>query len=315
MNKTVLVTGGAGFIGSHIVEGYLKKALDVVIVDNLVSGYISNIEHLLSNDRVTFYKSDIRDKEALKNIFHKHNISIINHHAAQKSVPYSVDEPFYDLDNNIIGLLNLIEMTKINKIQNFIYISSGGALSKEIIDKNISKETDYPQLMSPYAITKFAGENYLKIYSKIYDFGYTILRYGNVYGPRQVAEGECGVIPIFVNNILEKKDSLLTTYEDMPRGCTRDYIYISDVVDINMIVSEKICNDTFNISSGREEYILDIYNVIQEVFQSSQRIIKKPPRVGDVKRSVLDISYVKDVLGWSPKVSLIDGIKLLKDYI
>ena len=314
MNKTVLLTGGAGFIGSHVVESYFREGYIVVIVDNLSSGYLKNIESLIDNKNIFFYNVDIRDKESLENIFKTHKPSIINHHAAQKSVPYSMEDPIYDLSVNLQGLLNILSLVAYYKIDNFIYISSGGALSKKIIKDEKSKETDFPQLKSPYAITKFSGENYIKIYSKLYDFKFTILRYGNVYGPRQVPAGECGVIPIFINNILEGKESILTTYEDMKRGCTRDYINVKDVADINMIATRNPTNEVFNISTGNELYILDIYEEIKEVFHSDLGINIKGPRIGDIRRSVLDISKVKSMLGWEPKISLKEGLKDLYDF-
>ncbi len=314
MDKTVLITGGAGFIGSHLVQSYFNEGYTVVVVDNLSSGYLENIKNLIDNKKVFFYNVDIRDSNSLENIFKTHKPSIINHHAAQKSVPYSIEDPVYDLSLNLQSLLNILSLVKIYKIENFIYISSGGALSKEIIGNEKSKETDFPQLKSPYAITKFSGENYIKIYSEIYDFKYTILRYGNVYGPRQVAAGECGVIPIFVNNILDGIESTLMTYDDMKKGCTRDYINVKDVADINMIVSKNPTNDVFNISSGNEIPILDIYNNIKEVFHSDLKINITGPRIGDVKRSVLDISKVKSTLNWQPKISLKEGLQDLYNY-
>lgn len=189
MVKTVLLTGGAGFIGSHIAEDYVKSGYKVVIVDNLSSGKIENIKELVNTGAVSFYNIDIRNSKELQEVFEKHKPDIINHHAAQKSVPYSVENPIVDIEINGIGLLNLLMLTKKYPIQNFIYISSGGALSKKIEGDEKSKETDKPQLVSPYAITKFAGENYVKLYAELNNFNYTILRYANVYGPRQIADG------------------------------------------------------------------------------------------------------------------------------
>ena len=315
MENTVLVTGGAGFIGSHLSEAYLNEGYKVVIVDNLSSGSIENISGIIGNERLTLCKVDIRDRERLQEVFEYHKPNIVNHHAAQKSVSYSVDNPLYDLDVNGKGLLNLLKISGKYNVKNFIYVSSGGALSKEISDNETSSETDMPQLMSPYAINKFSGEKYLEIYSKLYGFEYTILRYANVYGPRQIADGECGVIPIFVNNILAGKDSILMTYEDMPRGCTRDYVYVSDVITANMLSTIKPINTVINIGSGKEEYILDIYFMIQKVFNSKCNIEIKGPRIGDVRRSVLNISRASELLGWEQKINLQKGIELLKEYI
>lgn len=315
MKETILVTGGAGFIGSHICERYVKEGHKVIIVDNLSSGKYQNIENLLNEDDVFFYSIDIVDKNALEEIFKKHHPSVINHHAAQKSVPYSVENPIYDLEINLIGLLNLITLSEHYSIRNFIYVSSGGALSKEISGNDKSEETDTPQLISPYAITKFAGEHYIKLYSKLYNFNFTILRYANVYGPRQIADGECGVIPIFVDNILAEKDSTLMTYPDMPKGCTRDYVYISDIVEANVLCLAKKVNDVINIGSSNEEKILDIYYTIREVFNSNSSIHIQGPRLGDIKRSVLSNTKAKKLIGWAPQVSLKEGIETLRNYI
>ena len=191
----------------------------------------------------------------------------------------------------------------------------GGALSKDITGCEKSRECDTPQLKSPYGITKFAGENYLKLYSELFNFEYTILRYANIYGPRQSADGECGVIPIFVNNILSNKRSVLMTYDDMPNGCTRDYVFIDDIVDINMRTTERCVNDVINIGSGQEVFILDIYKLIEKVFGTEIGIDIKGQRKGDVKRSVLDSTYAKEKTGWQPTISLEEGLKKLHFYL
>jgi len=315
MKETILVTGGAGFIGSHICERYVKEGHNVVIVDNLSSGRHENIERLLKKEGVYFYQLDILDKKKLEEVFQKHRPTVINHHAAQKSVPDSVENPTNDLKINLMGLINLITLAQQFPIQNFIYVSSGGALSKEIIGNEKSEETDIPQLISPYAITKFAGEQYIKIYSELYKFNFSILRYANVYGPRQIGDGECGVIPIFVDNILNQKYSILMTYPDMPRGCTRDYVYISDIVEANVLCLERKVNDIINIASGNEIGILDIYYTIREAFNSNLPIHVRGPRLGDVKRSVLNYKKAKELIGWEPRIDLKEGARSLKDYI
>lgn len=310
----VLLTGGAGFIGSHIAEAYVKAGYEVIIIDNLISGKIKNISNILQTDNVYFYKTDIKDKKSLEKIFYKHRPDIINHHAAQKSVVGSVEEPIFDAEVNIIGLLNLLDIVKDFNIKNFIYISSGGALSKEIKHNEKSKESDIPQLKSPYAISKYTGEKYIELYSNMYNFDYTILRYSNVYGPRQIPDGECGVIPIFISNILNNKKSTLFTYEDMPRGCSRDYVYVSDVVEINLLVTENSLNSVANVSSGNEVYILDIYNMIQEKFKVDIPILISGPRKGDIKRSVLDNKFITTKTNWAPKINMEQGIELLRKY-
>lgn len=308
---TIVVTGGAGFIGSHLVDEYLKRGYEVVVIDNLSTGTMKNLRNATKYDTFHFYQVDIQDMNAMKQVFEKYRPTIINHHAAQKSIPMSIEDPVYDMRINGIGLLNLIVLAKKYAIQNFIYVSSGGALSKEIIGDEKSKETDWPQQQSSYAITKFAGENYIRMYAKLYGFDYTILRYANVYGPRQTMDGECGVVPIFINNILHDRSSILMTYEDMPEGCTRDYIFVGDVVDINMRVTTYCLNDTINIGSGREITIMDIYRTIERVYGKNIEIQVKGPRIGDVRRSVLDYSRAKKRTGWEPKTTFEEGIKII----
>lgn len=315
MKKIVLVTGGAGFIGSHVVEGYIKEGFKVVVVDNLSTGKLENIQGVIDTESVVFCKTDIRDKEELDKIFDKYRPEYVNHHAAQKSVPYSVENPQYDLDVNLKGFLNLLEMINKYNVKNVILVSSGGALSKEIVGNEKSFEDDVPQLLSPYAITKFSMEKYVEIYARKYGFDYSVLRYANVYGPRQDADGECGVIPIFVNNILENKKSYLMTYEDMKRGCTRDYVFVSDIVKANLMASYNPVNTVVNIASGLEQPILDIYEKIVEIFDAEKKIEIVGPREGDVRRSVLDATKANKLLKWKYKIDLEEGLLLLRDYL
>ncbi len=313
--QRVLLTGGAGFIGSHLTKRYVDEGYDTIVVDNLSSGKYNNIKEFESRPNFHFEKLDITDKEALRKVFEKYHPTIINHHAAQKSVPNSIKRPLYDLQINGVGLLNVLTLVEEYPIDKFIFVSSGGALSKEINAGEKSRETDMPQFMSSYAITKFSGENYVKLYAKRYGFSYTILRYANVYGTNQTMDGECGVVPIFVNNILQNKSSILMTYDDMPRGCTRDYVNAEDLGDINMLVTEKSANRVLNIGSGKEISILDIYDIIQKVFGTNLSIDIIGPREGDVKRSVLDISLVQELYNWSPKVEFEEGIQKIYDSI
>lgn len=312
--KVVLLTGGAGFIASHIAEGYQKLGYEVIIVDNLSSGNLKNISSIIDKENVHFCNVDIRDYERLEEVFKKYNPTIINHHAAQKSVPYSVENPFYDIDVNLCGFMNLVDLAIKYNIKHFITVSSGGALSKEIKENEKSCEIDFPQLCSPYAINKFASEKYLELYAKQNNFDFSILRYANVYGPRQIADGECGVIPIFVDNIINDKESILMTYEDMKRGCTRDYVFVLDVVKANLMVTEKPINTVINIGTGKEIAILDIYEEIEKVYNKTLPIHIQGPRTGDVKRSVLNCDKAKKILNWQSETSLNEGLKILRDY-
>lgn len=303
----ILVTGGAGFIGSHVVDTYIKEGLDVVVIDNLSSGEIQNV-----NPNAKFYLMDIRSKE-LEKVFKIEKPDIVNHHAAQKSIPYSIENPIEDADINIVGLLNLLELCVKNSVRKFIYISSGGALTGDA--KMIPTTESYiPTMISPYAISKFINEKYLYYYKTVHALNYIILRYANVYGPRQVANGECGVLPIFINNILANRSSMLFTYEDMPYGATRDYIFIDDICKANVIALDKGESEAFNIGSGEEIAIAELYDLIQEVAGSNLKLLRGRERVGDVRRSVLDCSKAKNRLGWTPSVNFREGIKITYDY-
>ncbi len=315
MKNTILLTGGAGFIGSHLVESFILQDYKVIAFDNFSSGKIENLNKVMADKNFVLVDADIRDFNKLEEVFKKYKPTIINHHAAQKSVPYSVENPFDDININGIGLLNLITLAGKYKVKNFIYVSSGGALAKKIINNEKSLELDTPQLLSPYAINKYVGEKHIENYSNLFGFNYTILRYANVYGPRQIIDGECGVIPIFIDNILKKQKSILMTYDDMPKGCTRDYVYIEDVVNINNLVIKNPVNDVINVGSGKELFILDIYNTIQKVFKTNFEINIVGPRSGDIKRSVLNCDKAKEMLGWRATIDLESGIKFLKDYI
>ncbi len=312
--KKILFTGGAGFIGSHIVEKYIELNHEVIIVDNFSSGKMSNLNNVVNSPLCHIENCDITNVEELEKVFIKYQPTVINHHAAQKSVSYSVENPIYNAMINEIGLLNLITLGVKYKIDKFIYVSSGGALSKEILNDEKSCENDIPQLKSPYAITKYCGEHYLRNYSELYGFSWIGLRYANAYGPRQIADGECGVIPIFLNNLFAQKESILFTYEDMPRGCTRDYIYINDIVDFNVLAlnTDKGLNDVYNIGSGIELPILDIYDELIKVFETNIPIRIAGPRLGDIKRSVLDTAKAQRIFGWKPTFTLSTGLNDLK---
>ena len=303
----ILVTGGAGFIGSHVVDNYIKERHDIVVIDDLSSGKLENV-----NSKAKFYLMDIRSKEVEK-VFELEKPDIVNHHAAQKSVPQSIEKPIEDADINIIGLLNLLESCVKNNVKKFIHISSGGVLAgdAEIIP---TAESYVPKMISPYAISKFISEKYLYYYKTVHGLNYSVLRYANVYGPRQIPDGESGIFPIFIKNILSNKNSTLLTYEDMPRGTIRDYIFIDDICRANVIVLDKGECEVFNIGSGEELFIADVYDLLQEVSGSNLKLMRGKERAGDVRRSVLDYSKAKNILGWTPSVDFREGIKITYDY-
>ncbi len=314
MNDTVLVTGGAGFIGSHVVEGYLGRGYRVVVLDNFSSGQRENLPSGGASEHLTVVDGDVRDKVTVSKLFAEFRPAVINHHAAQKSVPDSMNDPLGDLSINLQGLLNVIEGCRDGSVKKFIFVSSGGVLSKEITGAERSRESDAPQLKSPYGITKYAGEKYVAIYAELYGYDYTILRYSNVYGPRQIKDGECGVVPIFAENLLADVPSTLMAYEDMPAGCTRDYVNVLDVAAANMLATETNARGVFNIGTGTEISISELYRQMAVVFGSGAELRKAPARPGDVRRSVLDCTEAERQLGWRPSVSLAEGLAQLKQF-
>lgn len=300
----ILVTGGAGFIGSNVVDAYIREGHEVVVVDDLSSGKKINI-----HPEATFYLMDIRSDD-LQKVFDIERPDVVNHHAAQKSVPKSVDDPVLDADLNIIGLLNVLNQSVRYGVKKVIFISSGGALAgdAEVIPTD---EDHMADMISPYAISKYVGEKYLHFYSVTHGLKYVTLRYANVYGPRQVAEGECGVVPIFMDNYLAGQPSELFAYADQPRGTTRDYVYVEDVARANVLALKKGEGLPINIGTGVEMHIEDIYRQMQEVLDHDLPLIRKPERVGDVRRSCLDCTRAREILGWEAQVDFKEGIKRL----
>lgn len=299
----ILVTGGAGFIGSNVVDTYIAAGHKVVILDNLSTGSLSNIP-----DGVTFYPVSIESKD-MDTIIKIEKPDIVNHHAAQKSVPASVENPLYDLHQNAEGFLNLLESSVRHGVRKVIFASSGGALAGDapIIPTD---ETYVPRMISPYAIHKYLGEQYLHFYAVTYGLKYTVLRYANVYGPRQVPDGESGVIPIFITRLLADQPCTLYAYADQPDGTTRDYVYVSDVCQANLQALTHGDNESFNIGSGTEMSTSAVYQLIADLLEKrSIPLNRAGERKGDVKRSVLDIRKAAEKLDWRPNISLQEGLK------
>jgi len=306
----ILVTGGAGFIGSNVVDGYIRAGHDVVVVDNLFTGKKSNL-----NPKATFYETDIRSPQ-IQEIFQREQPEILNHHAAQISVPASVSDPLFDADVNLKGFLNLLENAVKHKTRKVIFISSGGAIYGEAEEYPTSEKYS-PKPLSPYAISKFCSEFYLGYYKHQHGLEYTILRYANVYGPRQIPHGEAGVVSIFMTNLLEGKPSVLNHFPDEPKGMIRDYCFVGDVVKANLKALAQGESDFFNVGTGKETRTLDLYHVIYEAVkeikpglpQALFRLSTQAARPGDIKRSCLVVGKSKDGLGWVPETLLGQGIR------
>ena len=306
----ILVTGGAGFIGSNVVDGYIEKGHSVIVVDNLFTGKKENI-----NPASTFYEADIRSPE-IETIIEKERPEVINHHAAQISVPASVEDPCFDADVNVKGLLTILEASRKNRIRKVVFISSGGAIYGEV-DQYPTTENYSPKPLSPYAITKFVSEYYLSYYHYQWGLAYTVLRYANIYGPRQIPHGEAGVVAIFMARLMNNQTCTLYHFPNEPSGMIRDYCFVGDVVKANLLALDHGENDIFNIGTGRGTTTLDLFQIIfkevkkgkTDLASNLQEPKREVARPGDITKSCLGVEKAKNVLGWTPKTFLTDGVK------
>ena len=306
----ILVTGGAGFIGSNVVDAYLEAGHDVVVMDNLFSGKWENL-----NSKAKFYLMDIRSAEVAK-VFEKEQFDLVNHHAAQMSVPASVEDPLFDADVNVKGFVNLLEAARDTEVKKVIFISSGGAIYGEAEEFPTSEKSP-PLPLSPYAITKSVSEQYLAFYQHLYGLDYTILRYANVYGPRQIPHGEAGVVAIFMDRLLAGKSCTIYHFPDEPRGMTRDYCFVGDIVQANLRALEKGSGGAFNIGTTKETHTADLFNVVFEVIQKQRPGLPdelrtcstEAGRPGDLTRSCLLCQKAEKELGFKPRHSLTQGLQ------
>jgi len=299
----ILITGGAGFIASHIAERYIELGHEVVIVDNLVTGKRENIP-----SKATFYEVDICDSK-LSQIFEKEKPDIVNHHAAQMDVRKSVDDPIYDATVNVLGGLNVMQNCVKHDVQKVIFASTGGAIYGEQ-DYFPADENHALRPLSPYGITKLTTEKYLYFYQQSYGLKYTILRYANVYGPRQNPHGEAGVVAIFSTKILKGEQPVINGDGKQ----TRDYIYVGDVVKAGEIALNSADNKIYNIGTGFETDVNVLFNKIKEAMGKDVPEIHGPAKAGEQLRSVLDASLIQKEQGWKPNVSLDNGLKMTVEF-
>ncbi len=306
----ILVTGGAGFIGSNVVDGYIGAGHEVLILDNLYTGKRVNV-----NPEARFYEMDIRAPEAATVIL-KEQPDIINHHAAQMSVPASVLDPGFDADVNIKGFINLLEASVKSGVKKVVFISSGGAIYGDA-EEYPTSEKYIPKPLSPYAITKYSSEHYLEYYHHQYGLDYTTLRYANVYGPRQIPHGEAGVVAIFMNNLIAGTRSVLNHFPEDDRGMVRDYCFVGDVVKANMAALSRGSGDFVNIGTGEGTKTADLYEKIYTAVKEAGKLPSKDifemkkqlARGGDLEKSCLTITKAAAVLDWKPEVQLTDGLR------
>lgn len=305
----VLVTGGCGFIASHVVDAYVSEGYEVVVVDNLSTGKIKN-----KNKKARLHKVDICHEE-LGRVFAAEKPDIVNHHAAQISVPLSVQQPLIDAEINIKGTLRLLELSKDYGVKKFIFSSTGGAIYGEASE--VPTDEEYPPVpASPYAISKFSSERYIQYYHGQFGLNYTILRYSNVFGPRQIPHGEAGVVAIFTEKLLAGQQPTLNHFPDEKRGMIRDYCFVKDVARASILATKSKKIGIFNIGTGKGTYTLDLYTVTIEALRNKGKVIPhkfdKPKRdiarPGDIRVSTLDPSKAKKELKWSAKYDLRRGL-------
>ncbi len=294
----ILVTGGAGFIASHVVDAYVNAGHEVVVVDNLSTG---QLEHV--NPNAKFLEADITDKNLIQAIIDTEKPEVINHHAAHIQVGNSVKDPQFDAETNIIGLLHIMEAAKDAEIKKVIMASTGGAMYG-------NKQTPFTEEMkeeplSPYGVSKRAGELYLNYYHELYNIPYVVLRYSNVYGPRQNPHGESGVIAIFSEYIAEGKQPIING----DGTHTRDYVYIDDVVKANVMALDTDFVGELNIGTATEISTNEVFEKVVAEFEADIKKEHGPERPGEQITSSLAYEKARESLGWTPEVNFDEGVK------
>ncbi len=303
MGMKVLVTGGAGFIGSHLVDRLVQEGNQVIVIDNLTSGKRKQV-----NKKAQFYKMDIRSKR-IERVFRKERPLIVVHLAAQMNVRLSTEDPVFDADVNILGTLNLLEHAVKHGVRKVSFASSGGAVygEQEVFPAAESHRTDP---LSPYGISKLAGEKYLTYYTNTTGLRHVVLRFGNVYGPRQEPEGEAGVVAIFSKLMLEGGQPIINGTGKQ----TRDFVYVDDVVESLMVTLKEDIQGTFNVGTGQEATVNECYRIIKELTNSSCKDLYGAAKKGEQFRSVLDVMKLREGFDWDPQVSLPEGLKMTVEF-
>jgi len=294
----ILVTGGAGFIASQIVDAYLGEGHNVYILDNLSTGFERNI-----NPKAYFIKSDITDSKIL-DIFTKEKFDVVNHHAAQIDVRKSVNDPIFDANTNILGTINLLQCCIKTGVKKFMFASTGGAVYGE--QEYFPADEKHPtNPVSPYGITKLTIEKYLYFYKNEYGLNYTILRYANVYGPRQNPFGEAGVVAIFVNKLLKNENPIINGDGNQ----TRDYVFVEDVVKANVLTLNSQLSDIYNVGTTVETSVNDVFLKLNSI--AGNKAIEKhgPAPKGEQARSVIISEKLFQKFNWKPSVKIDEGLR------
>ena len=293
----ILVTGGAGFIASHVVDALIAAGHDVSIVDDLSTGRRQNI-----NPKARFYEVDIRSPD-LAEVIATEQPEVINHHAAQMDVRRSVADPIYDADVNILGTLNLLERAREHDVRKMIYISTGGAAYGE--PKYLPCDEAHPiDPLCPYGATKHTVEHYLFMYRQSYGLDYTVLRYPNVYGPRQDPHGEAGVVAIFAGQMLSGQQVVINGSGEQER----DFVYVGDCVRANLLSLSEGSGEIYNLGWGIGTSVNDIFAQMKNITGYAQEPVHGPPKLGETFKIYLDAGKAQRELGWEPQVPLREGL-------
>ncbi|OJX39552.1 MAG: UDP-glucose 4-epimerase [Chloroflexi bacterium 44-23] len=300
----ILVTGGAGFIGSNVVDEYIRNDHEVVIVDSLETGRVSNI-----NPLAKFYKMDIRDSH-LEDIFAKERPTVVNHHAAQMDVRRSVKDPVYDADVNVLGALNVLELSRKYNVKRMLYSSSGGTVYGEPV--YLPCDEKHPiRPICPYGATKYIFELYLDMYQGMYGLDYTVFRYPNIYGPRQDPHGEAGVVAIFTGQMLRNEP--ITINGDGKQE--RDFVFVQDIARANRIATEtQVGSGVFNLGSGVATNVNEIFTELKSITNYPNAAHHGPAKLGETRTIYLTYDKAKEELGWLPEVSLEQGLRKTVEY-
>jgi UDP-glucose 4-epimerase len=300
----ILITGGAGFIASHIGDAYIGLGHDVVVLDNLSSGMEKNL-----NPKARLVKGDIRDADLVKDLFAKERFDAVNHHAAQMDVRRSVDDPVFDASVNLLGALTLFEQCVKTGVKKVIFASSGGAMYGEQ-DFFPADETHPTRPISPYGVAKATTESYLFYYKAVHGLDSVSLRYANIYGPRQNPHGEAGVVAIFCSKLLAGQQPIINGEGKQ----TRDYVFVADVVRANVMALNYKGFNAFNVGTGVETDVNKLFNVINDAIGSGAKEEHGPAKMGEQMRSVLSHGKIKSTLGWQPEVTVEEGLKRTVDF-
>lgn len=294
----VLVTGGAGFIGSHVVDRLVEESHQVVVVDNLATGKRKNI-----NRAASLYKTDITSRR-LERVFRNERPNIVLHLAAQIDVRRSVADPVFDAQVNVLGTMNVLQQAVRYGCRKVVFSSSGGAIYGEQ-ETFPAAETHVTNPLSPYGISKLCGEHYLSYFQRTSGIPVVCLRYANVYGPRQDPEGEAGVVAIFIQKMLNGEQPIINGNGRQ----SRDFVFVDDVAEANLAAMGQDALGVYNVGTGIETSVNELFRVLVGLTGSDAKEVHGPAKLGEQIRSVIDPSRIKQELGWEVKVDLAEGLK------